>query len=76
MKEIVDGVQRVTQIIAGISTASSEQSTDLGTVSATVNRLDEMTQQNSALVKESAAAAASMREQSQRLQCMVNAFQV
>jgi methyl-accepting chemotaxis protein len=76
MKEIVDGVQRVTQIIADISTASAEQSSDLDTVNDTVNRLDEMTQQNSALVEESTAAAQSMREQSQRLQTMVNAFQV
>jgi methyl-accepting chemotaxis protein len=76
MQEIVDGVQRVTQIIADISSASTEQSADLGTVNHTVNQLDEMTQQNSALVEESAAAAQSMREQSQRLQTMVNAFQV
>jgi methyl-accepting chemotaxis protein len=74
MQEIVDGVQRVTQIIADISSASTEQSADLGTVNDTVNQLDEMTQQNSALVEESAAAAQSMREQSQRLQKMVNAF--
>jgi methyl-accepting chemotaxis protein len=76
MHEIVDGVARVTQIIAGISAASSEQSTDLGIVNDTVNQLDEMTQQNSALVEESAASAASMREQSQRLLAMVNAFHV
>ena len=76
MQEIVDGVQRVTQIIADISSASTEQSADLGTVNHTVNQLDEMTQQNSALVEESAAAAQSMREQSQRLQTMVNAFRI
>ena len=76
MQEIVDGVRRVTQIIADISSASTEQSSDLSTVNDTVNQLDEMTQQNSALVEESTAAAQSMREQSQRLQTMVNAFQV
>ncbi len=76
MQEIVDGVQRVTQIIADISSASTEQSTDLGTVNHTVSQLDEMTQQNSALVEESAAAAQSMRDQSQRLQTMVNAFHI
>ena len=76
MQEIVDGAQRVTQIIADISTASTEQSADLDSVNDTMNHLDEMTQQNSALVEESTAAAQSMREQSQRLQKMVNAFQV
>jgi methyl-accepting chemotaxis protein len=76
MQEIVDGAQRVTQIIADISTASAEQSSDLDSVNVTVNQLDEMTQQNSALVEESTAAAQSMREQSQRLQTMVNAFRI
>jgi methyl-accepting chemotaxis protein len=75
MREIVDGVAQVTEIIAGISTASTEQSADLCTVNDTVNQLDGMTQQNSALVEESAASAASMREQSQRLLAMVRAFQ-
>jgi len=76
MHEIVDGVERMTAIIAGISRASVEQSGDLGRVNETVGRLDEMTQQNSALVEESAAAAESMREQSRRLQDMVNTFKI
>jgi methyl-accepting chemotaxis protein len=74
MREIVEGVQHVTQIISCISADSNEQSTDLGRVNDTVNHLDEMTQQNSALVEQSAASAASMREQSQRLLAMVNVF--
>ena len=76
MQEIVQGVRQVTEIISCISADSAVQSTDLGSVNDTVNRLDEMTQQNSALVEESAASAASMREQSQRLLEMVNAFHV
>ena len=75
MQEIVDGVNKVTQIVSCISADSSAQSADLGAVNDAVTRLDEMTQQNSALVEQSAASAASMHEQSQRLLAMVNVFQ-
>ena len=75
MQEIVDGVNKVTQIVSCISADSSAQSVDLGAVNDAVTRLDEMTQQNSALVEQSAASAASMHEQSQRLLAMVNVFQ-
>jgi methyl-accepting chemotaxis protein len=76
MTDIVAGAQQVTGIIAGISAASEEQSGDLGRVNETVTQLDEMTQQNSALVEQSTAAAQNMREQSRRLQSLVNAFKV
>jgi len=74
MTDIVDGARQVTGIIAGISAASEEQSGDLGRVNDTVTQLDEMTQQNSALVEESSAAAQNMRDQSRRLQELVHAF--
>jgi len=76
MTDIVEGAQQVTGIIAGISAASEEQSGDLGRVNETVNQLDGMTQQNSALVEESTASAQNMREQSRRLQGMVHAFRI
>jgi len=76
MREIVDGVAQVSQIISCISADSAEQSLDLDSVNNTVGGLDEMTQQNSALVEESAASASGMREQSRRLLEMVNAFHV
>ena len=74
MNEVVSGAQSVTGIIACISTASDEQSVDLGRVNDTVCQLDEMTQQNSALVEQSSAAAQSMRDQSMRLLEMMKVF--
>jgi methyl-accepting chemotaxis protein len=58
MGEIVASVQRVSDIIAEISAAASEQSQGIGQVNAAVTQLDQMTQQNAALVEQSAAAAA------------------
>ena len=57
MKEIVDSVQRVGDIIGEITAASSEQSGGIGQVNQAVGDIDRMTQQNAALVEESAAAA-------------------
>jgi methyl-accepting chemotaxis protein len=57
MNEIVASVQRVTDIIREISAAASEQSQGIGQVNASVGHLDQMTQQNAALVEQSAAAA-------------------
>jgi methyl-accepting chemotaxis protein len=74
MNEIVESVQRVSDMIGEISTASSEQSEGIGQVNVAVTELDQMTQQNAALVEQSAAAAASLREQAQRLAQVVSAF--
>ncbi|MFC5500209.1 methyl-accepting chemotaxis protein [Caenimonas terrae] len=76
MGEIVSGVQRVTVMIGEISTAATAQSVSIGEVHSAAHRLDEMTQQNSALVEEAAAAAGSMREQAGRLKNVVDAFRV
>lgn len=75
MREIVTGVQRVTAIIGEISSAAIEQSNGIGQVNQAVVQLDAMTQQNSALVEESAAAASSMSEQATLLARAVSAFQ-
>jgi methyl-accepting chemotaxis protein len=76
MTEIVSSVQRVSQMIGEISTASNEQSNGIGEVNTAVTHLDQMTQQNAALVEESAAAAESLREQAQRLAQVVDTFKL
>jgi methyl-accepting chemotaxis protein len=74
MGEIVGSVQQVGQIIAEISTAAAEQSSGLGDVNGSVVELDRMTQQNAALVEQSAAAALSLQQQAQRLASLVSTF--
>jgi len=76
MQQIVSGVKRVTDVISEISSAASEQSHGIGEVNTSVTELDHMTQQNAALVEQSAAAAASMSEQSARLVQSVAAFRL
>lgn len=76
MTEIVGSVQRVSNIISEISAASSEQSHGIGEVNTAVSELDQMTQQNAALVEQSAAAAESLREQAQRLADVVSTFKL
>ena len=76
MAEIVSSVQRVTDIIGEISAAAAEQSTGIGTVNDAVTQLDQMTQQNAALVEESAAAGQSLKDQAQRLADVVGRFQL
>jgi methyl-accepting chemotaxis protein len=76
MTEIVGSVQRVSDIIGEISAAASEQSGGIGQVNIAVGQLDQMTQQNSALVEESAAAAQSLREQAARLSAVVATFRL
>jgi len=76
MNEIVQGVQRVNGIIGEISTAAAEQSDGISQVNVAVTQLDQMTQQNGALVGESTAAAENLREQAQRLADLVAVFHV
>jgi|GEM_PF-932104 len=74
MGEIVAQVKRVTDLIGEITSATLEQSSGIGQVNQALNQLDQMTQQNAALVEQSAAAAASLREQADRLAQAVAAF--
>ena len=76
MNEIVGSVQRVSDIIGEISAAASEQSDGIGQVNSAVTHLDQMTQQNAALVEESAAAAEALREQASRLAQVVSSFKL
>jgi methyl-accepting chemotaxis protein len=74
MRDIVDSVQRVTDIMAEISAASQEQSAGIEQVNQTVVHMDEATQQNAALVEEASAAARSMEEQAVALNDAVDVF--
>jgi len=76
MDEIVASVQRVTDIIGEISAAALEQSQGIGQVNEAVTRLDQMTQQNAALVEESAAAAESLKDQAQRMTTIVASYRL
>jgi methyl-accepting chemotaxis protein len=75
MDEIVSSVRRVGDIVSEITASSVQQSREIGEVNAAVSQLDQMTQQNAALVEESAAAAESLKEQSYRLANAVSIFQ-
>ena len=74
MGEIVASVQRVSDIIGEISAAAAEQSTGIGSVNVAVSQLDQMTQQNAALVEQSAAAAESLKAQSIQLDTVIARF--
>ena len=74
MQEIVDGVQRVSDMMGQIAAAAVEQSNGIGQVNSAVNHLDQMTQQNAALVEQSAAAAQSLQEQAQHLAQVLGSF--
>ncbi|MEO8298343.1 MAG: methyl-accepting chemotaxis protein [Burkholderiales bacterium] len=76
MTEIVSGVQRVTSVIGEITAAATAQSSELAQVNSAVTQLDQMTQQNAALVEQSAAAAESLKEQAQRLAGVVATFRL
>jgi len=76
MSEIVASVQRVTDIIGEISAATREQSDGIRQMNAAVTQLDQMTQQNAALVEESAAAAESLRDQSSQLTEAIAVFRL
>lgn len=76
MTEIVDSVQRVNATIGEITAAAASQSAGIGEINASISALDQMTQQNSALVEESAAAAESLKEQAARLTQVVSAFKL
>jgi methyl-accepting chemotaxis protein len=76
MNEIVASVQRVTDIIGEITAASTEQSSGIGQVNTAVSQLDQMTQQNAALVEQSAAAACSLKEQALKLSNVVSSFRL
>ncbi len=74
MSEIVVSIKRVTDIMAEIAAASAEQSTGIEEISGAVSQMDEMTQQNAALVEEAAASAESLLEQATEMSQAVAVF--
>jgi methyl-accepting chemotaxis protein len=76
MSDIIEAVRHVGALIGEIADASQAQQRDLGQVREAVGHIDETTQQNAALVEESASAAASLRDQADRLAALVAVFRV
>ncbi|SFM35733.1 methyl-accepting chemotaxis protein [Rugamonas rubra] len=76
MKEIVVHVRHVTDIIGDITTASTEQTVGIEQINQAIAQMDQVTQQNAALVEEAAAAAAQLQEQSFALAEVVSVFQL
>ena len=76
MNEIVSAVKRVTDIMAEIAAASSEQSSGIEQVNQALVQMDEVTQQNAALVEEAAASAEAMQEQAGSLMRAVSVFKL
>ncbi len=76
MNEIVASVKRVSDIIGEIAAASMEQSAGIAQVNDAVIRMDDMTQQNTALVEEAAAAAESLMDQAEELMNAVGVFKI
>ena len=76
MDEIVASVQRVSDIITEITSASTEQSAGIEEVHQAISHMDQVTQQNAALVEQSAAAAEAMQQQAANLAEVVSVFKV
>jgi methyl-accepting chemotaxis protein len=76
MVGIVEQFERVTQLISEIGVASAEQSRGIDQVGDAVMQLDQVTQQNAALVEESAAAAESLQQQAHRMMQVVSTFRL
>ncbi|SFE60103.1 methyl-accepting chemotaxis protein [Paracidovorax wautersii] len=76
MQEVVASIRRVTSIVGEISAASREQSEGVGQVGEAIVQMDQATQQNAALVEESAAAASGLRTQADQLVQAVAVFQL
>ncbi|GGD75527.1 methyl-accepting chemotaxis protein [Caballeronia grimmiae] len=74
MKRVGTAIQRVTDIMGEIASASNEQTRGIEQVNQAISQMDEVTQQNAALVEEAAAAAGSMDDQAKQLTAAVGAF--
>ena len=76
MSEVVQSIESVTAVMHNINTHAAEQRDGIAQVNEAVGSLDQMTQQNAALVEQSTAAAYSLREQSEHLRELVQRFKV
>ncbi len=76
MQEVVASIRRVSDIVSEISAASAEQSSGVAQVGQAITRMDQGTQQNAALVEQSAAAADSLKQQAEQLVSAVAVFKL
>jgi len=76
MSEIVHSIHQVSHIVSEISAASSEQSNSVAQVGIAITEMDDVTQQNAALVEQSAAAAENLKRQSHELVATVSIFKI
>ncbi len=76
MSEVVSSVKRVSDIVAEISAATQEQSAGIAEVNHAITQMDQVTQQNAALVEQAAAAAGSLQDQAARLAQVVGVFKL
>jgi methyl-accepting chemotaxis protein len=76
LTEIVESIKKVAEIVSDIASASTEQSTGIDQVTTALSQMDEVTQQNSALVEENAATAKTLEHQSQAMNDRVGAFKL
>ena len=76
MNEVVSSIKQVTDIVGEISAATQEQNDGIAQVHQSITQMDETTQQNSALVEETAAAAQTLRDQADALERVVSAFTI
>jgi methyl-accepting chemotaxis protein len=76
LTEIVDSIRKVAEIVADIASASNEQATGIDQVNKALNRMDEVTQQNSALVEENAATAKTLEHQATAMDERVSFFKL
>jgi methyl-accepting chemotaxis protein len=76
MDEVVSSVKRVSDIIAEITAASAEQSSGIEQINQAITQMDDVTQQNAALVERAAEAAQSLRDQAGKLVQLVDVFKL
>lgn len=76
MQTVVASIQNVTQVIGEINHASADQISGIEEASLSIAQMDEVTQQNAALVEQAAAAAGSMRDQANNLSVIVSRFKI
>jgi aerotaxis receptor len=76
IENLVTQVRRVTELVGEIANASHEQSSGIGQINQSVTQLDQMTQQNSALVEQSTASAESLAEQASRVAEAIGVFKL
>jgi methyl-accepting chemotaxis protein len=76
MHDIVDSVGRVTGIISEISAAGQEQTAGIDQINQAISQMDQVTQQNAALVEEAAAASEAMQDQAAHLASVVSIFKI